>query len=260
MGYYRVDCSMALPSNCLTSLLPYSDVTRMFMCLGAASIPLGDCEHFGSSSRPVGIRQCLEPHADLEHIIESARSCSPASGAAGTKEVYARLERISGSSYDVAGRKRRIQSCGIDINDAAMQKLEMDQPVMNTTQQTDIFDIHSDIQDHYDSGISIFSSDNTIGAASLSKHLAQIVCQFVWFFVRRKVSSAVMLKFSYDPIAPPNPTARKIRRYIDQAPDWITEAKELTPLARRKRLWERAKHPSGFSDKFGMVSEKSIDH
>jgi hypothetical protein len=177
--------------------------------------------------------------------------------------IDARLERISGPgrSY-VAGRKRRTQSCGVDINDAALQKLEMDQPVMNTTQQTDIFDIHieqSDIQDHYDSEISIFSSDNTIGAASLSKHLAQIVCQFVWFFVRRKVSSAVMLKFSYDPIAPPNPTARKIRRYIDQAPDWITEGKELTPLARRKRLWERAKHPSGFSDKFGMVSEKSID-
>jgi hypothetical protein len=146
--------------------------------------------------------------------------CSPASGAAGTNGVYARSERISGSSY-VAGRKRRTQSCGIDINDAAMQKLEMDQTVMNTTQQTDIFDIHSDIQDHYDSGISIFSRNNTIGAASLSKHLAQIVCQFARFFVRRKVSSTVMLKFSYNPIASTNPTARKIRRYINQAPDWI---------------------------------------
>lgn len=132
---------------------------------------------------------------------------------------------------------------------------QIDQTVMNTIQQKS----SSTFRTIYDSGISIFSRDNTIGTASLSKHLAQIVCQFVWLFLRRKVSSTVMLKFSYDPIASPNPTARKTHRYIDQAPDWIKEVvKKLTPLAGRKSLWESAKYPSGFSD-IGVVSEKSID-
>jgi len=78
------------------------------------------------------------------------------------------------------------------------------------------------------SGVSVLSRDNTIGSASLSKHLAQIVCQFIWFFIRRKVSPAVVLKFGYDPIASPNPAARKTRRYINQVSDWIRSVRQRT--------------------------------
>lgn len=73
----------------------------------------------------------------------------------------------------------------------------------------------------------------------------------------REVSSAVMLKFSYDPIASPGPTSKKKRKSGSS-----TGSKEgtvgLTPLEDLLFPWEITKHPSESSDT-GMEWRKSID-
>lgn len=47
--------------------------------------------------------------------------------------------------------------------------------------------------------------------------------------MRGKVSSAVVLEFSHDPIASPNPSARKTDVYMNQVLDWIKASEDLRP-------------------------------